>query len=72
MGGHTASVGRPADEMALSIRRAKRVVDELAARGIPAGRLLYRGYGATKPLVPNDSEANRARNRRVEILVLED
>jgi len=72
VGGHTASVGRPADEMALSIRRAKRVVDELAARGIPAGRLLYRGYGATKPLVPNDSEANRARNRRVEILVLED
>lgn len=70
--GHTAAVGRPADELALSIRRAKRVVDELAARGIPAGRLLYRGYGATKPLAPNDSEANRARNRRVEILVLED
>lgn len=70
--GHTADVGRPADELALSIRRAKRIVDELAARGIPAGRLLYRGYGATKPLAPNDSEANKAKNRRVEILVLED
>jgi len=70
--GHTADVGRPADELALSIRRAKGVVDELVARGVPAARLLYRGFGATKPLAPNDTEANKARNRRVEILVLED
>ncbi|MBL8967937.1 MAG: OmpA family protein, partial [Spirochaetaceae bacterium] len=70
--GHTADVGRPADELALSIRRAKGVVDELVARGVPAARLLYRGFGATKPLAPNDTEANKALNRRVEILVLED
>ena len=68
--GHTADVGNPAGQKDLSIRRAKRVVDELVARGIPASRFLYRGFGAEKPLAPNDTEAGRARNRRVEITVL--
>ncbi len=68
--GHTADVGNPAGQMDLSVRRAKRIVDELAARGIPASRFLYRGFGAERPLAPNDTEANRARNRRVEITVL--
>ena len=68
--GHTADVGNPAGQKDLSIRRAKRVVDELVARGIPASRFLFRGFGAERPVAPNDSEANRARNRRVEITVL--
>lgn len=68
--GHTADVGNPAGQKDLSIRRAKRVVDELVARGIPASRFLFRGFGAERPLAPNDNEANRARNRRVEITVL--
>ena len=68
--GHTADVGNPAGQKDLSIRRAKRIVDELVARGIPASRFLFRGFGAEKPLAPNDTEANRARNRRVEITVL--
>lgn len=70
--GHTASVGRPADELALSERRAKRVVDELVARGLEARRFVWRGLGSTRPLAPNDSEANKALNRRVEITILED
>ena len=68
--GHTADVGNPAGQKDLSVRRAKRVVDELVARGIPASRFLFRGFGAERPLAPNDTEANRARNRRVEITVL--
>lgn len=68
--GHTADVGNPAGQKDLSIRRAKRVVDELVARGIPASRFLFRGFGAERPIAPNDTEANRARNRRVEITVL--
>lgn len=68
--GHTADVGNPAGQKDLSVRRAKRIVDELVARGIPASRFLYRGFGAERPLAPNDTEANRARNRRVEITVL--
>jgi outer membrane protein OmpA-like peptidoglycan-associated protein len=62
--GHTAAVE-------LSKQRAKRIVDELAARGIPADRFLYKGWGGTKPLAPNDTEPERAKNRRVEITVLD-
>jgi outer membrane protein OmpA-like peptidoglycan-associated protein len=69
--GHTADLGRPAGQYELSERRARRIVNELVARGIPAGRFIYRGLGADKPLAPNDTETNRARNRRVEITVLD-
>jgi outer membrane protein OmpA-like peptidoglycan-associated protein len=69
--GHSAAVGKAAGELELSIKRAKRVADELAARGIEASRLLYRGYGSSKPLAPNDTEEGRAKNRRVEITILE-
>jgi outer membrane protein OmpA-like peptidoglycan-associated protein len=69
--GHTADLGRPAGQYDLSERRAKRIVDELVARGIPAGRFVYRGLGADHPIAPNDTEANRARNRRVEITILD-
>ncbi|MBN2875938.1 MAG: OmpA family protein [Spirochaetales bacterium] len=69
--GHTADVGKAAGQYELSDRRAKRIVDELVSRGIPAGRFMYRGLGADQPIAPNDTEANRARNRRVEITILE-
>jgi outer membrane protein OmpA-like peptidoglycan-associated protein len=69
--GHSAAVGKAAGELELSVKRAKRVSDELAARGIEPSRLLYRGYGSSRPLAPNDGEEGRARNRRVEITILD-
>jgi outer membrane protein OmpA-like peptidoglycan-associated protein len=69
--GHSAGVGKALGELDLSERRAKKVADELGSRGIESQRLLYRGYGSSKPLEPNDSEAGRAKNRRVEIIVLD-
>jgi outer membrane protein OmpA-like peptidoglycan-associated protein len=69
--GHTADLGKAAGQYELSERRARRVVDELVARGIPAGRFVYRGLGADAPIAPSDTEANRARNRRVEITILD-
>ena len=69
--GHAAGVGKPAGELALSELRALRVVKELAARGIPASRFTWRGLGSSQPLVPNDTEAGRSLNRRVEITLLE-
>lgn len=69
--GHTAAVGRPAGELELSVARAKRIVDELSVRGIPADRFLYVGWGGTKPAADNATEEGRARNRRVEITILE-
>ncbi|MBE9532718.1 MAG: flagellar motor protein MotB, partial [Proteobacteria bacterium] len=55
----------------LSTSRATSVVHELLRSGeIPPERFVLEGYADTQPLVPNDSSINRARNRRVEIIVL--
>jgi outer membrane protein OmpA-like peptidoglycan-associated protein len=69
--GHTASVGRPGDEMNLSVERARHIVDELVSRGIPADRFIYKGWGGAKPAGNNSSEEGRSANRRVEITILE-
>lgn len=67
IGGHTDDVGSDAHNLTLSDRRAKAVVDWLVAHGIAAARLTSHGYGESRPLVPNNSDANRAKNRRVEL-----
>ena len=69
--GHTAATGKPADELELSIERAKRMVDELVKRGIKADRFIYKGWGGTKPIRDNSTNAGRSANRRVEITILE-
>ncbi len=69
--GHTASVGKPAGEKELSVNRAKRIVAELAARGLSEDRFLYAGHGGAKPVGDNATAAGRAQNRRVEITILE-
>jgi outer membrane protein OmpA-like peptidoglycan-associated protein len=69
--GHTASVGKTGGEKTLSIKRAKRIVDELARRGLRAEQFIYAGYGGTKPVADNATEEGRAQNRRVEITILE-
>lgn len=69
--GHTASVGKVQGEMELSQRRAKKIVDELVRRGIGTERFLYKGWGGTRPVADNQTEEGRAKNRRVEITILE-
>ena len=69
--GHTASVGKPEGEQKLSVARAKRIAQELSARGITGDRFICRGWGGNKPIANNDSDAGRAQNRRVEITILE-
>jgi len=54
----------------LSVHRAVAVQQFLEQVGIEPTRMGVAGYGEHQPLVPNDSEENRARNRRVEIFVL--
>lgn len=67
IGGHTDDVGSDAHNLTLSEQRAKAVVDWLIEHGIAASRLTAQGYGESKPLVPNTSDTNRAKNRRVEL-----
>jgi outer membrane protein OmpA-like peptidoglycan-associated protein len=52
----------------LSDRRAASVRKYLVAKGIAPDRLVSRGYGLTRPLVPNDTDQNRALNRRVQFI----
>jgi outer membrane protein OmpA-like peptidoglycan-associated protein len=70
--GHTAAVGTTESQQELSVKRAKAIVDFMVSRGVALDRFLYEGKGGTQPVVPNDTEENMARNRRVEIIVLED
>jgi outer membrane protein OmpA-like peptidoglycan-associated protein len=66
--GHTDSIGGAASNQVLSKRRAAAVRDALVRRhGIPAARLVARGFGLTRPIAPNATLEGRARNRRVEL-----
>lgn len=65
--GHTDSSGSDAINQPLSQRRADHVRDFLASNAVSGSRLTAVGYGSSRPAVPNDTEANRALNRRVQL-----
>lgn len=67
--GHTDATGSQAYNMDLSQRRARSVAGILTAGGVSQSRVTTAGRGSTQPVATNDSEAGRAQNRRVEILV---
>ena len=71
LSGHTDNVGSEAYNQTLSEKRAEVVRQALIDRGVLESRLTARGYGASKPLCPNDTDEQRARNRRTEMKVLE-
>jgi outer membrane protein OmpA-like peptidoglycan-associated protein len=68
IGGHTDNVGDQRLNLALSENRAKVILNYIVSKGINEERLLYKGYGGTKPVAPNDTEENKRKNRRVEII----
>lgn len=67
--GHTDSRGSDAYNQTLSEKRAKSVMDYLVGKGINAARLTSAGFGESKPVAANDSAANMAKNRRVDLVV---
>ena len=69
LAGHTDNVGTDAYNLKLSEERAEVVRQALIANGIDEDRLTAKGYGATKPLYPNNTEEYRAMNRRTEMII---
>ena len=65
------STGSDAVNNPLSLNRAASVRDYLAARGVNSSRVSIDGRGSREPIVSNDTAANKAKNRRVEIFVAE-
>lgn len=68
--GHTDDTGTDAFNMQLSEKRAYAVSNYLQAEGVPQDRFTIKWYGENQPKYPNDSEANRIKNRRVELAIV--
>lgn len=69
IGGHTDNAGIAKNNITLSNNRAQSAVKYLVSKGIAAGRLTSKGYGAAKPVADNKTEAGKALNRRTELKV---
>lgn len=69
--GHTDNTGSDSINDPLSVERAARTRDYLVTRGVAAARFTVEGRGSHEPVASNNSEAGRAKNRRVEIFVAE-
>jgi outer membrane protein OmpA-like peptidoglycan-associated protein len=68
---HTDDKGSDTYNINLSMKRALSVAEYLSGQSIDKKRLQSKGYGKSMPIVPNTSEVNRAKNRRVELKIIE-
>lgn len=66
IGGHTDADGAEALNQTLSQDRADAVLTYLTSQGVPADSLTSVGFGETQPVAPNDTNENKAKNRRIE------
>ena len=69
--GHTDNVGNAKKNKALSMKRAQACRDYLISKGIEGNRITAVGYGGERPTVPNDTDENRQKNRRIEVVELQ-
>ena len=67
--GYTDSTGSNELNMRLSADRARSVYEFLMGQGISNRRMRYQGFGPDNPVAPNDTEGNRSKNRRVEVVL---
>lgn len=69
--GHTDDIGEAAFNQLLSEKRAESIKNYLVSKGLDPKRFESVGYGESKPIADNKTEKGRARNRRVEFLIIE-
>jgi len=69
--GHTDNVGNAKKNKTLSLKRAQACRDYLISNGIEGSRITAVGYGGERPTVPNDTDENRQKNRRIEVVELQ-
>jgi outer membrane protein OmpA-like peptidoglycan-associated protein len=69
--GHTDNTGPRDHNLKLSEDRANAVRTWLTNAGVDGSRLVAKGYGQDRPLAPNVTPANKAKNRRVQFIILE-
>ena len=67
--GHTDNQGNESANKKLSKKRAEAVFNYLQSEGV-INPMTYKGYGSSQPIAPNDTDENRAKNRRVELLII--
>jgi outer membrane protein OmpA-like peptidoglycan-associated protein len=70
--GHTDDTGKADADLTLSEQRAKAVLDYLVSKGVSASRLESKGFGATKPLPKKKKDRGKAKDRRVEFILVGD
>jgi OOP family OmpA-OmpF porin len=66
---HTDNKGTPEELQSLTEQRAQAIASRLTSLGVADGRVKATGMGATLPVAPNTTNASRARNRRVQIVL---
>jgi OOP family OmpA-OmpF porin len=69
--GHTDSDGPAAYNQELSERRARVIRDQFIDQGLAASRFEVKGFGESNPIAPNDTPENKAKNRRVDLTIIE-
>ena len=67
---HTDNKGTPEELETLTRERAQAVADKMMTLGVVESRIESKGYGASSPVVPNSTNANRAKNRRIQIILI--
>jgi len=67
---HTDNKGTPEELEALTQTRAQSVADKLVSLGVAQDRIGAKGYGAALPIVPNTTNLNRAKNRRLQVILV--
>ena len=68
---HTDDVGPDWYNMILSQKRAQTAVKYLKDKGVKESAIVAKGYGESQPILPNNSDANRAQNRRIEVKIID-